>query len=150
MSDDLHRVLSPATIRFCPLCAAPLGRAPVPPDQREQAVCSACGFVFIGATSREVAPDAALAVHNSRLILQFRGNPPPEVVAEERAVLENLTRNEGKPDQAIPKIVEGRMNGFFKEACLLEQPYVKDQKQTIRQLLGGADVTRFARLEIGK
>ena len=46
MSDDLHRVLSPATIRFCPLCAAPLGRAPVPPDQREQAVCSACGFVF--------------------------------------------------------------------------------------------------------
>ena len=65
-------------------------------------------------------------------------------------MLENLTRNEGKPDQAIPKIVEGRMNGFFKEACLLEQPYVKDQKQTIRQLLGGADVTRFARLEIGK
>lgn len=46
MSDDLHPVLSPATIRFCPLCAAPLGRAPVPPDQREQAVCSACGFVF--------------------------------------------------------------------------------------------------------
>jgi 8-oxo-dGTP diphosphatase len=46
VSDDLHRVLSPATIRFCPLCAAPLGRAPVPPDQREQAVCSACGFVF--------------------------------------------------------------------------------------------------------
>ncbi|HEV8475049.1 MAG TPA: NUDIX hydrolase [Methylomirabilota bacterium] len=46
MSDDLHRILSPATIRFCPLCAAPLGRAPVPPDQREQAVCSACGFVF--------------------------------------------------------------------------------------------------------
>ena len=69
---------------------------------------------------------------------------------EERAVLENLTRNEGKPEQAIPKIVEGRMNGFFKETCLLEQPYVKDQKQTIRQLLGGADVTRFARLEIGK
>jgi ADP-ribose pyrophosphatase YjhB (NUDIX family) len=46
VSDDLHRILSPATIRFCPLCAAPLGRAPVPPDQREQAVCSACGFVF--------------------------------------------------------------------------------------------------------
>jgi elongation factor Ts len=79
-----------------------------------------------------------------------RDDVPPEVVAEERAVLENLTRNEGKPEQAVPKIVEGRMNGFFKETCLLEQPYVKDQKQTIRQLLGGADVTRFARLEIGK
>ena len=49
------------------------------------AMCnSACGFVFLGATSREVAPDAALAVHNSRLILQFRGNPPPQVVAEAR------------------------------------------------------------------
>ncbi|HEV2155815.1 hypothetical protein [Bradyrhizobium sp.] len=49
------------------------------------AMCnSACGFLFIGATSREVAPDAALAVHNSRLILQFHGNPPPAVVAEAR------------------------------------------------------------------
>lgn len=49
------------------------------------AMCnSACGYLFIGATSREVAPDAALAVHNSRLILTFRGNPPPEVVAEAR------------------------------------------------------------------
>lgn len=46
MSDDHHRVLSPATIRFCPLCATALRRAPVPPDQREQAVCPACGFVF--------------------------------------------------------------------------------------------------------
>jgi ADP-ribose pyrophosphatase YjhB (NUDIX family) len=46
VSDDAPRVLSPTTIRFCPLCAAPLGRAPVPPDQREQAVCPACDFVF--------------------------------------------------------------------------------------------------------
>ena len=51
-------------------------------------------------------------------------------------MLESLTRNEGKPEQAIPKIVEGRLNGFFKDACLLEQPFVKDQKQTIQQLLG--------------
>ncbi|MCK1733224.1 hypothetical protein IVA79_04455 [Bradyrhizobium sp. 138] len=49
------------------------------------AMCnSACGYLFLGATSREVAPDAALAVHNSRLILRFRGDPPPEVVAEAR------------------------------------------------------------------
>jgi ADP-ribose pyrophosphatase YjhB (NUDIX family) len=47
VSDDHgHRVLAPSTVRFCPLCAAALGRAPVPPDQREQAVCPACGFVF--------------------------------------------------------------------------------------------------------
>ncbi|MGX1323119.1 hypothetical protein AB7M17_006572 [Bradyrhizobium sp. USDA 377] len=50
-----------------------------------KAMCnSACGYLFIGATSREVAPDAALAVHNSRLILRFRGDPPPQVVAEAR------------------------------------------------------------------
>jgi ADP-ribose pyrophosphatase YjhB (NUDIX family) len=47
VSDDHgHRILSPTTLRFCPLCASPLGRAPVPPDLREQAVCPACGFVF--------------------------------------------------------------------------------------------------------
>ena len=46
MSDDILRLLAPNTIRFCPLCAGALGRAPVPPDQREQAVCAACGFVF--------------------------------------------------------------------------------------------------------
>lgn len=46
MSDNPPRVLAPETIRFCPLCAAALARQPVPPDQREQAVCSACGFVF--------------------------------------------------------------------------------------------------------
>jgi ADP-ribose pyrophosphatase YjhB (NUDIX family) len=47
VSDDHgHRILSPTTLRFCPLCASPLGRAPVPPDLREQAVCPSCGFVF--------------------------------------------------------------------------------------------------------
>lgn len=46
MSDDILRLLAPNTIRFCPLCAGALGRGPVPPDQREQSVCGACGFVF--------------------------------------------------------------------------------------------------------
>lgn len=46
MTDEPARFLTPASIRFCPLCGGPLGRAAVPPDQREQAVCSACGFVF--------------------------------------------------------------------------------------------------------
>lgn len=46
MADHEHRILAPTTIRFCPLCAAPLTRAPVPPDHREQAVCPACEFVF--------------------------------------------------------------------------------------------------------
>ena len=68
---------------------------------------------------------------------------------KERETLEALSRNEGKPEQALPKIVEGRLNGFFKEVGLLEQPYAKDDKQTISQLLGGAKIVRFAQVEIG-
>ena len=97
-----------------------------------------------------LAHEVALHIASANPRYLSRDDVPPQVVAEEREVLENLTRNEGKPEQAVPKIVEGRLNGFFKDACLLEQPFVKDQKRTIRQLLGGATVTRFARLEIGK
>jgi elongation factor Ts len=97
-----------------------------------------------------LAHDIALHIASANPRYLSRDDVPADVVADEREVLEALTRNEGKPEQAIPKIVEGRLNGFFKDACLLEQAFVKDQKQTIKQLLGGATVTRFARLEIGK
>jgi elongation factor Ts len=70
-------------------------------------------------------------------------------VEKERATLEAITRNEGKPEQAVPKIVEGRLNGYFKEMCLLEQPYAKDDKLSISQLLDGASIVRFAQVEIG-
>jgi elongation factor Ts len=49
----------------------------------------------------------------------------------------------------VAKIVEGRLNGFFKDVCLLEQPYAKDDKQSIKQVLGNATVVRFAQVEIG-
>ena len=102
------------------------------------------------AAAQEVAHDVALHIASAAPQYLTRDDVPADVIERERAVFEELTRNEGKPENAIPKIVEGRLNGFFKESCLLEQPFVKDQKQTIRQLLGGATVTRFARLEIGK
>ena len=57
--------------------------------------------------------------------------------------------NEGKPEAALPKIIEGRLNGWFKERVLLEQSYVKDEKQTITQLLGNATITAFAQVVIG-
>jgi elongation factor Ts len=63
--------------------------------------------------------------------------------------LENITRNEGKPEAAIAKIVEGRIGGFFKDVCLLEQPYAKDDKQSVSQVLGGAKIVKFAQVEIG-
>jgi elongation factor Ts len=71
------------------------------------------------------------------------------VVDKERATLETITRNEGKPEQAIAKIVEGRIGGFFKDVVLLEQPYAKDDKQSISQLIGSAEIVSFAQVEIG-
>jgi elongation factor Ts len=56
---------------------------------------------------------------------------------------------EGKPEQAIAKIVEGRIAGFFKDVCLLEQPYAKDDKLSIKQVIGNANIIRFAQVEIG-
>ena len=58
-------------------------------------------------------------------------------------------RNEGKPEAALAKIVDGRLNGFFKDVALLDQPYAKDDKQSVSQLLGGATIVRFAQVEIG-
>ena len=74
---------------------------------------------------------------------------PADVLAAERTTLENLTRNEGKPEQAIPKVVEGRIGGFFRDNCLVEQAYVKDEKQSIQQLVAPNSVTRFAQVTIG-
>jgi elongation factor Ts len=70
-------------------------------------------------------------------------------VAAERETVEKIARNEGKPEAAMPKIIEGRLNGWYKERVLLDQPYVKDEKQTIAKLLGPAKVTRFAQVEVG-
>ncbi|RSS82629.1 translation elongation factor Ts [Streptomyces sp. WAC06614] len=76
---------------------------------------------------------------------------PAEVVETERRVAEETTRAEGKPEAALPKIVEGRINGFFKEATLLGQPYALDNKKTVQQILDEAGVTlkRFTRIKVG-
>jgi len=79
-----------------------------------------------------------------------RDDVPAERVEEERQVLESITRNEGKPEAALPKIVEGRLKGFFKEHVLLEQDFVKDNKVSIAQLLGDATLSRFAQVVIGR
>jgi elongation factor Ts len=79
-----------------------------------------------------------------------QGDVPAERVQEERQVLESISRNEGKPEAALPKIIEGRLKGFFKEHVLLEQDFVKDNKVSIAQLLGDATLTRFAQVVIGR
>jgi elongation factor Ts len=78
-----------------------------------------------------------------------RDEVPEDEVATERANLESLTRAEGKPEQALPKIVEGRLGAWFKDRVLLEQSYVKDEKRSITDLLGDAELVRFAQAYIG-
>jgi len=99
--------------------------------------------------SQELAHDIAVHVAFARPKYLSRDDIPAEDVARERATLEAITRNEGKPEQAIAKIVDGRIGGFFKDNALLDQPYAKDDKQTISQLLGSAKIVRFAQVEIG-
>jgi elongation factor Ts len=81
-----------------------------------------------------------------------RENVPEDVVANERRIAEETARNEGKPEQALPKIVEGRVTGFYKDVVLLDQPSVSDNKKTVKQLLdeAGVTVTRFVRFEVGQ
>lgn len=81
-----------------------------------------------------------------------RDEVPAEVVESERRIAEQTAREEGKPDAALPKIVEGRVNGFFKDFVLIEQPSVSDQKKSVKQVLAeaGIEVTRFVRFEVGQ
>ena len=81
-----------------------------------------------------------------------REDVPEDVVANERRIAEETARNEGKPEQALPKIVDGRVTGFYKDVVLLDQPSVSDNKKTVKQLLdeAGVTVTRFVRFEVGQ
>jgi elongation factor Ts len=81
-----------------------------------------------------------------------RENVPAEVVASERRIAEQTAREEGKPEAALPKIVDGRVNAFFKDFVLLEQASVADQKKSVKQVLAeaGIEVTRFLRFEVGQ
>jgi elongation factor Ts len=109
-------------------------------------------LVEVAGGDRRLAHDVALHIASMRPEWVTRDDVPPERVAQEREELEARTRNEGKPEAAIPKIVEGRLNGFYKDVggVLLDQPFVREPKQTVSQVLGGATVTRFARVEVGR
>lgn len=96
-----------------------------------------------------LAHDVALHIASSRPKYLSRDEVPAEVVAAERETLETISRNEGKPEQAIEKIVEGRLTGFFRDNTLLEQKFIKDEKQTIVGILGDGKINRFIQVEIG-
>lgn len=96
-----------------------------------------------------MAHDVAVHIAFARPRYLRREDVPAEVVEAERATLETITRNEGKPEQAIAKIVEGRLGGFFKDIVLYEQPFAKDDKKSITDIVGSAEIVRFAQVEIG-
>jgi len=106
-------------------------------------------LVELSGGTQELAHDVAVHIAFARPTYLNRDEIPAEIVAQERVTLEAITRNEGKPEQAIAKIVEGRIGGFYKDVVLLEQPYAKDDKQSVSQILGGAQIVRFAQVEIG-
>jgi elongation factor Ts len=109
-------------------------------------------LVQLDSRSEEAGRDVAQQVAAMRPRYLTRDQVPADVVERERSIAEQLTRDEGKPEQAIPKIVEGRLNAFFKDVALVEQPFVKDPKKTVKQVLGEAGVTvrAFARFQVGQ
>jgi elongation factor Ts len=103
-------------------------------------------------TDEQAAHAVALQIAALKARYLSRDDVPEDVVASERRIAEETAKAEGKPEQALPKIVEGRLNGFFKDAVLLEQPSVSDNKKTVKALLeeAGVTVTRFVRFEVGQ
>ncbi|WP_446213166.1 translation elongation factor Ts [Micromonospora sp. IBSANI012] len=95
---------------------------------------------------------AAMQIAAMRPKYLTRDEVPAEVVESERRIAEQTAREENKPEAALPKIVEGRVNAFFKDYVLVEQASVADNKKTVKQVLAeaGIEVTRFLRFEVGQ
>jgi elongation factor Ts len=106
-------------------------------------------LVVVRGGSAELAHDVAVHIAFGKPKYLTRDEVPADVVAAERATFEAMSRNEGKPEAALPKIVEGRLQGFYKDNVLLDQPFAKDEKQSVGQVLGGATVTSYALVTIG-
>ena len=109
-------------------------------------------LVQLDAPNEQAGKDVAQQVAAMRPQYVTRDQVPADIVENERRIAEQITRDEGKPEQAIPKIVEGRLGSFFKDVALVEQPFVKEPKKTIKQMLSeqGATVRAFARFQIGQ
>ena len=109
-------------------------------------------LVQLDQDNAEVAKDLAQQVAAMRPLYTTREDVPADVVEKERRIAEQITRDEGKPEQAIGRIVDGRLNAYFKDVVLTEQAFVKDPKTTIKQVLAGSGVTvtGFARFQVGQ
>lgn len=109
-------------------------------------------LVQLESGAADVAQDVAHQVAAMRPRYVTREEVPADVIEQERRIAEQVTREEGKPEAAIGKIVEGRVNAFLKDIVLVEQASVRDQKKPVSKLLAehGARVQAFARFQIGQ
>jgi elongation factor Ts len=100
----------------------------------------------------EVARGIARQVAAMKAKYLTKADVPEDVIANERRIAEETAREEGKPEQALPKIIEGRLTGFLKDVVLLEQPSLFEDKKSVKQVLdeAGVTVTRFVRFEVGQ
>ncbi|MFS0705112.1 translation elongation factor Ts [Cellulomonas sp. 179-A 9B4 NHS] len=108
-------------------------------------------LVATDAAGAAVARDVATHIAAFSPSYLTRDEVPADVVENERRIAEETARNEGKPEGALPKIVEGRLNGFFKDSVLLDQAFAKDNKKSVGQVLAeaGGTVTGFVRFRVG-
>ncbi len=97
----------------------------------------------------DLAHDVAVHIAFARPSYLRREDVPESEAASERSTVEAIAGKEGKPQAALAKIIEVRMNGWFKERCLLEQAYARDEKRTIADLIGAAEIVRFAQVVVG-
>ena len=98
------------------------------------------------------AKSVAMQIAAMRPTYLAREDVPADVVERERRIAEATAKEEGKPERAMPKIIDGRLNGYYKETVLLDQSSVQDSKKTVKAVLsaGGTTVSGFARLEVGQ
>ena len=108
-------------------------------------------FVVTDAAGKSVAHDIAMHVAAYMPAYLDRDSVPADVLDKERATLEKITLEEGKPANIVPKIVEGRLNAFYKDNCLVDQAFARDPSKSVGQVLkeAGAKVTNCVRGHVG-
>jgi len=119
-----------------------------------------CETDFVAKTNefKQLCRDIAMQIAAARPEFVSRDEVSPEIIEREKRILRQQALNEGKPEKVIEKMVEGRMEKYFKESCLLEQVFIKDQDKTIQEVVNeyivrlGENITvrRFARFEVGE
>lgn len=119
--------------------------------QRSADLPPAVGVLVSYEGDAEAARAVAMQVAAMKAEYLTREDVPAEIVEKEREIAEATTREEGKPEAALPKIVEGRLNGFYKSIVLLDQASLSDSKKTVKQVAeeAGTTITGFQRYEVG-